>query len=159
MSAPTGLHAMGTIRAAGLYLAISAVGHLLWEIAHLPLYTIGQTGSFAAKSFAVVHCTVGDVVIASWTLGVAILATRSRAWPNAHQALVAAMSVLLAVAYTGFSEWQNVYIRQAWAYAAAMPTIRVAGVAIGLSPLAQWVFVPAVSFWLVGRVWPVSTQT
>ena len=38
---------------------------LAWEIAQLPLYTIWNDGRPAYIAFAVVHCTAGDVLIAT----------------------------------------------------------------------------------------------
>ena len=72
------------LRAIGQYLIASAVGHLLWEIVQLPLYTIGQTGTTATKAFAVIHCTGGDIVIALWTLLAALLVTVSTDWPRSR---------------------------------------------------------------------------
>lgn len=43
-------------------LAITAL-NLLWEIAHLPLYTIWWEAGWGANAFAVLHCTLGDVMI------------------------------------------------------------------------------------------------
>jgi hypothetical protein len=37
---------------------------LLWEAAHLPLYAIWTDGTIREKAFAVLHCTMGDVLIA-----------------------------------------------------------------------------------------------
>ena len=39
-------------------------GHLLWEIGHVPLYTIWTEGSWGEIAFAVLHCTGGDLLIA-----------------------------------------------------------------------------------------------
>ena len=58
---------------------------------------------------------------------------------------MAAVTIAAGLGYTGYSEWLNVYERQSWAYDPAMPTIDVAGYAIGLSPLGQWIVVPAVA--------------
>ena len=48
-----------------LYAALSAVGHLLWEIVQLPLYALWRTASRAELAFAVFHCTGGDILIAT----------------------------------------------------------------------------------------------
>ncbi len=141
----------GRVAAFGLYLAASALAHLVWELVQLPLYTIGQAGTFRSQAFAIVHCTVGDVIIATWALLVALVVTASPAWPHARQLSVAVTTMAIGLVFTGYSEWQNVYVKQTWAYSPMMPTVNIGGIAIGLSPLAQWVIVPALAFLLVHR--------
>jgi hypothetical protein len=46
-------------------LAAVAIGNLAWEFAQMPHYTLWRTGSPGEIAFAVLHCTVGDVVIAA----------------------------------------------------------------------------------------------
>ena len=46
------------------YIGFVAVANLVWEIAHLPLYTIWETGTVLDLVFAALHCTGGDVLIA-----------------------------------------------------------------------------------------------
>ncbi len=53
------------IRALRRYLVASAGLHLVWEVAQLPLYTIWSTGTLKQQAFAVLHCTIGDVMIAA----------------------------------------------------------------------------------------------
>jgi hypothetical protein len=52
--------------------------------------------------------------------------------------------MLLGLVYTVFSEWLNVSVRGSWAYASAMPVVPILGT--GLSPVLQWLVVPAASF-------------
>ena len=49
------------IAALRAYLLATAFLDLLWEAAHLPLYTIWTDGTIRDKAFAVLHCTMGDV--------------------------------------------------------------------------------------------------
>ena len=130
----------------GHYLALSAVGHLLWEIFQLPLYSIWATGSAGTISFVVLHCTIGDVLIAASVTIVALLAVRARVWPARGNFKVALVAIVIAVAYTIFSEWLNVYVRQSWSYSILMPTLPAGKYSIGLSPLVQWIVVPALVF-------------
>ena len=53
------------------------------------------------------------------------------------------------VAYTIFSEWLNIVVRQSWAYSEAMPVVPLIGV--GLSPLLQWLVIPGVAMLVVRR--------
>ena len=132
------------------YLIMLGFGNLVWEFAHLPLYTIWRTGSRGDIVFAAVHCTGGDILIgtASLVLG---LVLGGGGWPNARAAYlrVAVLTIGFGVAYTIFSEWLNVVVRKSWDYSSFMPI--VPGMNVGLSPLLQWVVVPVAGFWLAGR--------
>ena len=54
------------------YLVAVALLHLAWEVAQLPLYTLWWDGAAHEIAFAVVHCTVGDVLIATTSLVTAL---------------------------------------------------------------------------------------
>jgi hypothetical protein len=127
------------------YLVTSAAGHALWEILQIPLYTIFRDASPRGIAFALFHCTLGDILIAASTLGLACVVTRSMLWQaDGRRALrVALVTLVLGVVYTMFSEWLNTGVRANWAYTAAMPILPVLGT--GLAPLAQWLFVPALA--------------
>jgi hypothetical protein len=47
--------------------------------------------------------------------------------------------IAAGVAYTAYSEWRNVHQLGSWAYTSAMPLVYD----IGLTPLLQWIVVPA----------------
>lgn len=132
-----------------LYLMIVTAGNFVWEIVQLPLYTIGQSGTWREQVFAVVHCTAGDLMISSWTLIIAILFSMQFSWPVRGQAVVALVTIVISGAYTFYSEWHNVYVVKSWDYAPGMPRIVVGSIAIGLSPLAQWIVIPAIGFFAV----------
>ena len=134
------------------YLGASGAGNLLWESGQLPLYAIWRTGSWSENAFAILHCTGGDLLIAAATLVGALIVLGARDWPRAGAGSVAAVTIAAGLGYTGYSEWLNVYERQSWAYDPAMPTIDVAGYAIGLSPLGQWIVVPAVALAFASRL-------
>ena len=126
------------------YLVAIAIGNLVWETAQLPLYTIWRTGTAAELAFAVFHCTLGDVVIATVALVGALLLCGSAAWPVARFVHVAITAVAGGIAYTVYSEHVNTVLRKSWAYSDLMPTFSLIGT--GLSPLAQWLVLPAVAF-------------
>lgn len=128
------------------YLAVIAVGNLIWEFAHLPLYTLWNTGSQREIIFAAIHCTGGDILIALTTLAVALLTFGSGGWPGERFRTVALVTLLLGVGYTIFSEWLNIVVRQAWAYSDLMPVIPLAGFQVGLTPVLQWIIVPLAAF-------------
>lgn len=127
------------------WLGLSALLHLIWEIAQLPLYTIYAEGDLATIAFAVGHCTAGDVVIATGTYLVAALVARNGRWPIERPRLGLGASIVAGVAYTVFSEWLNVSVRSSWEYAPAMPEV----LGIGLSPLFQWLVVPGLALFLL----------
>ena len=132
------------LRAALLWGGIAAALNLLWEIGQLPLYTLYEHAAFPALAYAVAHCTVGDLLISLGCYAVAALATRDVRWPLERPAAGAGIAIAAGFAYTVFSEWLNVSVRRSWCYAPAMPTL----FGIGVSPLAQWLVVPALVFLL-----------
>jgi hypothetical protein len=138
------------------YVAASLVGHVIWEIAHLPLYAIWRTGTPLAIAWAVVHCTGGDLVIAVSALaaGLVLRPAPSAGRANIFHPAVIAIAITGGVVYTGYSEWLNTAVRKSWAYAPLMPVLP--GLGIGVSPLLQWVVVPALAFWWVARRAPAA---
>ena len=127
------------------YLVAMAVGNLIWEFAHMPLYTLWETGTPREIAFAAVHCTAGDVLIAASALLAALIVFGSSLWPEANYRLVGLATVLTGLGYTVFSEWLNIEVREAWAYSDLMPVIPVIGA--GLSPIAQWIVLPIIALW------------
>ncbi len=130
-------------RTALLYLSLAAAGHLLWEAAQLPLYTISRDGTRRDIAVALFHCTGGDALITAASLTLAILTAWLLRWPlfGGRMALAA---ILLGLGYTVFSEWLNVRIRQSWSYTEAMPLLPPLGT--GLAPFLQWLIVPGMAF-------------
>ena len=122
------------------YLVFSLMLHLVWEIVQLPLYTLWRTGSLRELSFAVLHCTTGDLMIAGLSLLLAIVVVGDLRWPISSARSVWLLTLLLGAGYTIYSEWLNVNVRGSWAYSDLMPTLPVLGT--GLAPLLQWLVVP-----------------
>jgi hypothetical protein len=127
------------------YLLTVAVVDLVWESAHLPLYTLWQTGTTGENLFAVVHCTAGDLLIALASLTFGLMLAGHHDWPARRFAAVAAITLAIGLGYTVFSEWLNVGVRKNWAYSGFMPLISIFGLNLGLSPLLQWMVVPALA--------------
>lgn len=128
------------------YLAVLALASLAWEIGHTPLYTIWREASVGEIAFAIAHCTAGDVLIGLSALAAALVVFGSAGWPSERFGAVAAAATVVGVAYTAFSEWLNIVVREAWAYTDAMPTVPIGAFDLGLSPIAQWLVVPALAF-------------
>lgn len=128
------------------YLVVMALGNLLWEFAHMPLYTLWETGTPWEIAFAAVHCTGGDILIALSTLTAAVCLFANARWPEQHYRRVALVTLALGLGYTLFSEWLNIAIRAEWAYRDLMPVIP--WIDAGLTPVMQWIVLPVFAFWL-----------
>jgi len=115
----------------------------------LPLYMIWSTGTFREIAFAVLHCTAGDLMIASLSLLIALLIFGNFAWPSERFVAVVVTTLGIGIGYTIYSEWMNTTVRKTWEYSKLMPTIPMLGT--GLSPLMQWLIVPTIGFWAIQR--------
>jgi len=124
--------------------------NLAWEAFQLPLYTIWWSDPWSSIIFALVHCTVGDLMIGSAALALA-LGIAGRGWPAEGQARrrVVTVTTLVGVSYTSFSEWLNVEVRQTWAYTELMP--RLPPFDMGLMPVLQWLTLPGLALRIVMR--------
>lgn len=131
------------------YIGVTAIGHLLWEVIQLPLYTLWREGSPGEIAFATLHCTAGDLLIALASLAGAWLLAGAAPWPARRFFVVAALTVALGVGYTLYSEWINVSVRGSWTYAPAMPRLPLLGT--GLTPLLQWIAIPPLALWAARR--------
>ena len=131
------------------YLGVSAIAHLVWETVQLPLYTIWLDNSSQDIAFAVVHCTVGDIMIAGLSLLAALVVLGARTWPTERFLPVVAVTILIGIAATIFGEWLNTSVRKSWTYSVLMPVVPWIGT--GLSPLLQWIVVPVLGFAAVKR--------
>lgn len=131
------------------YLAFVLLANLVWEFAHLPLYTIWDTAPPSKLVFAVAHCTLGDLIIATMALLLAALVAGDAAWPRARFWRVTLIATAFGVGYTVFSEWLNLVVRASWQYAPEMPVVPLVG--IGLTPLMQWLILPPIGLWFASR--------
>lgn len=132
--------ARGIKARAGLWSALAFVLNLTWEIAHVRLYTIWAAADGMRVAWALLHCSLGDVVIALVMFALAGIVLWRADWPASHPWTGGAIVVIGAMAFTAWSEWYNVYRAGNWGYAASMPLI----FGIGLSPLLQWLILPPV---------------
>lgn len=133
------------------YLPVFGGLSLLWEIVQLPLYTIWREASGPYIAFAVVHCTIGDVLIGAAALAIALALTRAGPPGSWLWLRIGLLAALLGLGYTAASEWLNT-ARDAWQYSALMPQAQLGRGAIGLSPLAQWLVVPPLALSIARRI-------
>ena len=118
--------------------------NFLWEIAQLPLYTLWDDPDRARVAAYVLHCLLGDVLIAVSVYLLTAIVFHDLAWPVRRPWTAGGFMLAAGLGFTVFSEWYNVYVTGAWAYQPAMPL--VAG--IGLTPLLQWVVVPTLMLFI-----------
>lgn len=107
-------------------------------------FTLWRIASPAYVAFAIIHCWIGDLMIASFSLALGIIASRSLGSKRFFPAGVI-VSVLAGVSYTIFSEWQNMSVHHFWTYSAYMPRLPIVGT--GLLPILQWILVPAIALY------------
>jgi hypothetical protein len=134
------------------YLPWFAVLNLAWEAAHVRLYTLWNEAEPAYIAFSVVHCTLGDVLIGTCALLLALILGREASVAEWRWGRIAILTMILGVGYTVFSEWMNITILRSWTYSEAMPRLELAGIDIGLSPLLQWLLLPPLALRLARRV-------
>ncbi len=130
----------GFIARAGLWSALAFVLNLTWEIGQARLYTLWASADDLAVAAALLHCSLGDVLIALTMFAVANIFFWRVDWPMSRPWGGCVVVVTGAMTFTVWSEWYNVYHVGNWAYTASMPLI----FGIGLSPLLQWLILPQV---------------
>lgn len=125
------------------YLLTSLLGHAVWEVLQLPLFTLWYEAPAKQIAFATLHCLGGDLAIATSVLIGAIVLSGRPGWPGESAKEVSVWALAFGMAYTAWSEYSNGILRRTWTYADAMPLIP--GLEIGLTPMLQWVAVPALA--------------
>ena len=135
------------------YWTLTIALNLLWELLQMPFYTLLSNGSARQIAFAVLHCSAGDLLIAGLSLLGALVLVRPRHWPQHRSFTVWLLTLVFGLVYTIYSEWYNTTVTHQWAYTSRMPQIT----GIGLSPIAQWLVIPCVSFWWAHRAAQVHT--
>jgi hypothetical protein len=133
------------------YLPWFAVLNLGWEAAHVRLYTLWYEAEPAYIAFSVLHCTLGDVLIGSAALSVALITGREGPPARWRWQRIALVTALAGTAYTVFSEWMNISLLGNWTYAESMPKLALGGFEVGLTAVAQWLVVPPLALYLAGR--------
>ena len=117
-----------------------------WEFLQTPFYADRDRG-LAYIVWTRLHCTGGDALILLGAFWGTFILFRERFWWARPRWRAVLLFVVIGLAYTVWSEWYNTQIRQAWAYAETMPHFFW----LGLSPLLQWLLLPAVILGLVRR--------
>lgn len=125
------------IRALAIILS-AYVLHFAWEMAHASLFSPMDRLPFWQATAWCAQAAGWDVVISAAAYLAAALAARRMVWlhlrPRWPHAIYFAVGLVITIA---LERWALAVGR--WQYREAMPTI----VDIGLTPLLQWVIVPA----------------
>lgn len=85
------------------YLPYLAFYSLVWETVQLPFYTLWAE-PWGRIAFAVVHCTVGDAMIGTTALVLALILIRAGEWASWPRTRIGILIVFLTVTYTVLSE-------------------------------------------------------
>ena len=129
------------------YLPWLAGLNLVWETAQIPLYTVWTEASASHIAFAIFHCTLGDVLIGSASLALALMLWREGPTAQWHWRRIVGLMLLLGPGYTILSEWLNTTLFR-WSYSELMPTLNIAGFELGVSPLLHWLILPPLALYL-----------
>ncbi len=68
-------------RPLSIWALLALLAHLPWEVAQLPLYQVWLQQKTALIAFDVLHCTVGDVLIAATIYAATATILRQMIWP------------------------------------------------------------------------------
>ena len=98
----------------------------------------------------VAHCTAGDVLIGTAALLIALMLGREGPLPLWHWRRIVVAMLVLGPGYTISGEWLNTTFFR-WSYSEMMPTLALGGIALGVSPLLQWLVLPPLALYLAGR--------
>lgn len=120
--------------------------HFGWEMAHASLFTPMERLPFWQATAWCARAAGWDVVISAAAYAAAALTARCVLWPGRRRAWPFAIYFLAGLGITIAIERWAVSVGR-WDYRQAMPTI--AG--IGLTPLLQWIVIPAAILLIVRR--------
>lgn len=139
------------LRLLGLALPVE----LLWEVAQFPLYDIGLNASGVYRLYALLHCTLGDLLILIASYALIAFLNRNRRWYATHPIANGLLFTLLSATYTALSEIANVRAGN-WGYTERMPIMP--WLSIGTTPRLQWLLIPPLLLWLMRRTAPPPSQ-
>ncbi len=125
---------------------VSFILHLIWETAHIGLYT----GYDHITRFPItLYATVGDVGYVVLGVLVLILFKSSSEWLDGPSRADSISLAFLGFCIALFVEYKGLMLGR-WSYTLAMPIVPLLNV--GLSPLLQMMLLLPISVWLSGRL-------
>ena len=121
-----------------------ALVSLVWEVMQLPFYTLWFEPSRERIVYSVVHCTLGDLLIGTSSLLLALPMLRAGRPGRWQVSKIGLLITLFGTSYTLLSEHINLALGT-WAYSEWMPILP--WLAVGLAPLLQWLLLPGAIWW------------
>lgn len=141
------------------YIVITVGAHLVWQFAHLLLYTIRVTGTAGDLAFAALHRTGGDLLIALGTISLALVLFGETEWRRAGLRRVLSAAASFGAGHAIISKWLNLEVRQARASRDLMPVSPA--IDAGFSRFLQWLVVPTAGYlWAIRRLpWQICPES
>lgn len=139
----TGLHTSLLRR----YIAMTAIGNVVWEILQLPLYRIWYHAHAFHLGVIVLAGTCGDIGIAIVSLICAFCLLGSDRADHALRPSVTWTTIAFGLAYTIASEAVHLKLGT-WHYARSMPRLPI--LRVGVAPTLQWLIIPPIALRAAG---------
>ena len=131
-----------------IFTAAVLILHYVWEMAHAGLFVGMKEQPFAQAAVRCLKATLGDLVITAIAFALAALTARRVHWPLVKSFVAPAVFIVIGLVITiAFEHYALATSR--WAYAPEMPTL----FSVGISPIAQWVFIPLLELPLFRTIW------
>lgn len=127
----------------------SFVLHFVWEFLQVPAFAGMADMRHWDGILLCTEATIGDVGLALTAFWSAALIARSRYWMMQPRFVPSVVFLGVGIGLTVGLEYYYTEITGRWAYADIMPLVPPFGT--GLSPFAQWIVVPTMIVFIVGR--------
>jgi hypothetical protein len=130
---------------------LGAAANFPWEIAHSLLYRGASRFTWGQHLLCCLLASLADGAGVATIFAIGAFVFRDRRWTRRPSPARLAAAALLGLAGAVVIERLALHLDW-WGYGPAMP--RVPGTDLGVSPLAQFVFLPlAILFWMLPRRW------
>lgn len=131
-------------------LILSFPMHFTWEFLQAPLFSSMETATHIEGIRACLQATLGDMVIALVAYWAAALLARTRHWAAGPGYKAFGLFIGTGLGITIGLEFLSTEILGRWSYGVAMPRLPLIGT--GLTPILQWVLIPALVLWYMRRL-------
>ena len=129
---------------------LSLVMHVAWEFLQSPWFSSMQAIGHMEGIAICLQAALGDVVIAALAFGAAALVGGGRRWAASPGRAAVVVWFGVGLPITVAIEHYSTAIAGRWAYDPAMPLLPPFGT--GLSPVLQWIVIPAAVLWYLRRL-------
>lgn len=129
---------------------LSFVMHSTWEFLQAPWFFNMQALGHMEGIRICLQAALGDVVIALVSFGAAALVGGGRRWAASPGRAAIGVWFGAGLAVTVAIEHYSTAVAGRWAYDPAMPLLPPFGT--GLSPVLQWIVIPAAILWYLRRL-------